>query len=517
MPHLPEFDELFVVSDLHMGGRSEGRRSFQVFNRGPRLAALVRQIAEARPDDHVALVLNGDVFDSLAEEEIDGYVTLESSAALRMMEHLYADPAFEQVWESLSELVGRPRRHLVLVIGNHDIEMALPVVEASIRRRLGGDGEVRSRIHFASHGGGFACRVGGARVFCTHGNELDEWNWVDYNRLGQLANAMNAGRSVDPADWPPNAGTRLVVDVMNGIKRRHPFVDLLKPEVAAVAGVLMALDREAFESVDLGAAFPVLRDKVRGRLVARNLLGADRATLSGVPVDTVAEEVAGELLGPRLRQAVNARRQRGEDELLLVAESVVAEGGDPEALAAEEEGTLGAWDLVSGWVGLVDRVEALRRALQDWLRDDRTFDVDFEDELFGKMEERIGPGVDFVVTGHTHKPRALTFADGARYYNSGTWIRTLRLSSEVLDDARAFEEDVWPLLASGSMADIDEAEIPGPDGSRVPLLLDRTVAVRISARDQATVGELLRVTDGATEGTVTLSPEPGTEAFEVRR
>ena len=155
-----------------------------------------------------------------------------------MMEHLYTDASFAPVWDALASFVATPRRYLVFVVGNHDLEMALPVVEDSIRQRLaGGNSDGLARILFSTHGAGYGCLVGSKRVFCSHGNELDSWNWVDYSALGQLANAINAGRRVDAQKWKPNAGTRLVIDVMNEVKRRLPFVDLLKPEAAAVAGV----------------------------------------------------------------------------------------------------------------------------------------------------------------------------------------------------------------------------------------------------------------------------------------
>ena len=256
----PALDELWVVSDIHMGG---DHKDFQIFNRGDRLARLVDHITALPDDVDAAIVLNGDIIDSLAEEKfVPGYVALDAGAADRMMEHIYSDEAFAPVWEAFGRLVRKPRRHLVFVVGNHDIELALPVVEDSIRGHLsmdengGVDEAARARIHFSTHGGGFACRVGGARVFCTHGIELDAWNWVDYNRLGQLANAINAGRFVPRTGWRPNAGTRLVVDVMNIVKKAHPFVDLLKPEVAAVASVLRASDQETLKKLDFCDAVP---------------------------------------------------------------------------------------------------------------------------------------------------------------------------------------------------------------------------------------------------------------------
>jgi hypothetical protein len=65
------------------------------------------------------------------------------------------------------------------------------------------------------------------------------------------------------------------------------------------------------------------------------------------------------------------------------------------------------------------------------------------------------------------------------------------------------------------MEALDKAKIPGPKNKMVPLLFDRTNAVKISAQDSSAVGELLRVTDGKTKGSVKLDPEPDTNPFKV--
>lgn len=518
MTYLPTFGELYVVSDIHLGGQRNDHENFQIFNRGQRLGNLIDHITDKPKNEDVCLVLNGDIVDSLAEEEIRGYGALNGDSAVGMMKRLFSDVSFKPVWEGLARFVNTPRRHLVFVIGNHDIELSLPIVERCIRQQLTDKYDAMARLHFATHGGGFACRVAGARVFCSHGNEVDEWNWVDYSKLGQLANAISAGRAADPSKWEPNAGTRLVVDVMNNIKRRYPFVDLLKPEVAAVAAVLLALDKDMFKKIDFEAAFPVLRDKIKGALVTNNLLSAGAADFSTVSPRILAEETSKLLLGPSFREAVENQAGPSEDDLLLAAERAFVSGQSAIDTVAGQDGqeTLGAWDIIAGWIGLVPKVEGLRRALKDWLKNDRTFDVSDQDDLFQEMQDRIGGSVDFTITGHTHLPRALVLKRGNGYYfNCGTWIRTLRLTKEVVEDKKAFEEIVWPALNAGTMAALDETMIPGPGGKKVPLFFDRTNVVHISAKGKYAVGQLLRVTDGPSPKTVQLAPEPGTTPFKV--
>ena len=431
----PTFDKVYVISDIHMGGQRDGEDNFQVFNQGTRLAHFIRHIAQESPASDIALVINGDLFDFLAEE-VGSYVALDAAIALRTMKRLYADASFSPVWQALATFIQTPNRHLIIIVGNHDIELALPVVEHSIRETLTGrNAEASARMTFSTIGGGYTCCVGRSRIFCTHGNELDAWNWVDYSALGQLVNAMNGGRHVDASRWKPNAGTRLVIDAMNVVKRTLPFVDLLKPESASVASVLMTLDLELMQKVKFASVWPVLRDKRKGRRVTSEILGAYAADSYVQSLESASGDNLHEFFGPNLRAMANETDSlMDEDQLLLEAERERATGNRDMPVSDDREILGGRFDLFAGLTGFRAKPEALRRALLDWLADDRTFETsDPKDALYLGMADRVTDEIDFVVTGHTHQPRAMTYQSGCHYFNAGTWIRSVRITTEALD------------------------------------------------------------------------------------
>ncbi len=522
--HPESFDELYVVSDLHLGGQKSDGQNFQIFNRGKRLGKLIEWIAKQRLQDQVALLLNGDIFDSLSERHETRYAALDVADAQRMLDRIWTDASFKPVWDALVTLVATPNRTLVLVIGNHDIEIALPHVQAFLCARLAaGDPARLARLRFATTGAGFACQVGAARVFCTHGNEVDDWNWVDYNRLGQLGNAVNAARRVDESRWEPNAGTRLVIDVMNKVKTKFPFVDLLKPETEPVLSAILTIGKDALEGVDLEDAFPIVKDKVGGGRVTKDLLSATTdapaaARLRPPPVER--------LMGANLREVAHATPRRGgaasEDALLRAAEERHATGASATERASLEPSS-GKPAETLGWFGLfVDRLrqvspqEALRAALKDWLKDDTTFDVGTRDETYDRIIERVGPGVHVVITGHTHLARAIPSALHPFYFNTGTWIRLLRLTKEALASEAAFKP-AWDAIASGLMERLDEATIPGPNDTAQPFLFDRTNVVRISADATGVTGQLLRVIDKQDGSDIDLIDEdPSAAKFALR-
>jgi UDP-2,3-diacylglucosamine pyrophosphatase LpxH len=517
--HPPKYDELYVISDIHMGGTKNSEQDFQIFNRGTRLANLINLLASHHEDDEDperCLVLNGDIIDSLAEDQISGYVALDQRVALNVLDRIFNDPSFSPVWKALAKFIKRPRRHLVFVVGNHDIELSLPCVEAYIRQHLAGKStSAQSRLIFSTHGCGFACHVGHKRVFCTHGNEVDAWNSVDYNLLGQLGNAMNAGRIVESDKWLPNAGTRLVVDVMNKIKKQYPFVDLLQPETKPVLSILLTLDNKALEDISFLDAFPVLRDKIKGGLQRDNLLSADADNVSTASHEDIATIAVDQLLGNHLKAAINTTQptqdNSTEDDLLAETELAIRLGISASEVAEEEgvDGALGWWTIFAGKIGVIDKVDALRGSLKDWLEGDDTFDIDKKDETYERITERVNTDVDFIITGHTHLARAIEFDTGRFYFNSGTWIRLLRLTKEVLEDdnSEAFKNSAWKAFSSGRMSDLDITQIPGKNGD-VPLLYDRTHTVCISEKNGLVTGQLIHVTGGENEGdTPILSPE----------
>lgn len=512
MSDLPAFDEVHVVSDLHMGGRA----GFQAFRETLRLAHFIRRVANQRAGGTLALVLNGDVFDTLAED-IPGWIAVDEARAV--VRRIIRDPSFAPVWQALADFVRLPGRILVFVIGNHDLELALPTVQRLLLETLAGaDLTARARIEFSTTGGGYACRVGGARVFCTHGNEVDGWNYNRYEDLARLGRRLNAGLSMSPSEWRPNAGTRLVKEVMNKVKQRHAWIDLLKPETSAAVGALLVLDPSQagrllqIAGVMAGAVWHGGRD-ARSRLAAPDGLGTEgdgRETGGGPHGPPSASGAAtrfdlqreAALLGPNLRAflAVGALPADSADDLLATAERHLAEPGSRSAIAPGAP--LGAEH--GGWRRLRDQAaapEALRHALLDWLQDDKSFEPTEPDDTSRRLCASIDPAVDFIVAGHTHLERAIDRGDGRAYFNTGTWMRLLRLTPAMLATPRSFAP-AWQVLADGNMAAIDAACIES-----LPFVLNRTssVAIRRATADDGSgaeqvVGELLHVEgDGSGE------------------
>ena len=459
-----QLDELHVVSDLHLGGPA----GFQIFASGPELAWLADSVRLSSAKGLAALLINGDFIDFLAEEPARAF---DPEGAATKLARVMADAAFKPAFDAMSRLLATPQRLLIINLGNHDLELSLPWVRSRLVAALcGTDTAARARLLLVTDGTGVLAQVGKARVLCQHGNEIDPWNVTDHERLRRIARDGQYGKPTEP--WSPNAGSQLVVEVMNQVKAAYPFVDLLKPETQAVVPILSALNPALLKRMqELGAvAARTATDLVRLR---PGFLGADdeaeRGTVTTAPPPSWRGPAPGASAQVLMDQAEQAF-QAGVTPISLVRTS-----------QAEQ---LGVWQAAWDWLRGQPRHEVLREAL-DFLDKDRSFDPSAADETFRQFDRRVAPEIDLLLTGHTHLARSLkrTRGDG-HYFNSGTWARLMRVAPEVRQDKDRFRQ-LYELLGNARMADLDKQ--PG-----LVMRLNTVVAIWADAQG-ATQAELRQV------------------------
>ena len=107
---LPRFDELYVVSDIHMGGPP----NFQILKHGSRLGTLFQHLSTVRTGERVGLVLNASSLTPLPGHR--GFRRHGGSPRMRL-KRIYRDPAFAPIWDGLTAFVREPGRRLGLCWG----------------------------------------------------------------------------------------------------------------------------------------------------------------------------------------------------------------------------------------------------------------------------------------------------------------------------------------------------------------------------------------------------------------
>jgi UDP-2,3-diacylglucosamine pyrophosphatase LpxH len=456
------------MSDLHLGGSEPGR---QIFNSGAEAGWLIDQLTAEPAKKQIALVINGDLVDFLAEKDP---LFFDPAGAVKKLARIVEDPSFKPVWDALKRFVQKKGRRLIINLGNHDVELALPWVRESLLEILSDHDEtVRGRIVLSFDGAGYLCRVGNATILAVHGNEVDDWNITDHETIRRMGRDITHGLPVE--SWIPNAGTQLVIDVMNGLKHTYPFIDLLKPEAQGVVPTLLALapdQRDKLLAV-AGTARRLMWDKVRR---STGLLGGP--------------EEGGERR-PARPMSVRAPGGDGSDShdraeiLVRQAEERMRLNISPMDLIANDEqgGYLGGFTALKKLFQGQSPSEVLREALEG-LRHDVSFELETEDDTYRNLDGKVGEEVAFVIAGHTHLERALKRKKGRGYYfNTGTWVRLIRLERGILESAEKFGR-VFETFKQGSMADLDAFE---------GLILRRLTVASFRIEDNQTIGELRRV------------------------
>jgi UDP-2,3-diacylglucosamine pyrophosphatase LpxH len=463
---IPAFEQVYVISDLHMGGE----RGHQIFGQQELLSAFVNHLRTSAEGECV-LVINGDMVDFLAEP---GALCFDPAGAITKLDEIAK--RFPAVWKSLQEYVRAPRRHLAIVLGNHDLELALPWVRDHLLKTLApSDANARQRIHLCFDGAGFACTVGALQVLCVHGNEVDEWNLTGYENLRRVAMDLLQGRSAET--WTPNAGAKLVIDVMNDIKSEHAFIDLLKPEKEGAVRILLAMRPKLRAKVLDVIAILKRRFIVTPALRAFGLLSEEEASLEAA---ALADETLDRIMA-------GGSDRLDAEELLLQVERDFENREDPVDLVYRRgPGQLGIRSAIAAAFTGAKPHRVAWEAVKELASDD-TFVIRKTDDDYEKIDALAGANYDVVVAGHTHLARILARRKVGRgwYFNTGTWAWLMRLSREQLADAETFKPVFERLSAAKTIEDLgDDLKFARP-----------TVAVVKTGEDPAL--KQVKLVDGA--------------------
>lgn len=413
---------IFVISDLHLGGEypsEDHPRGFRMCTRPDALARFIRSIPGRARGEGVELVINGDFVDFLAERYDGAFRPFagNAEAALGVLDRLLDGeerPGEAAVFAALREFLDGGH-WLTVLLGNHDVELAIPEVRKRLEGALGGPG---GRVHFIEEE---EYVVGDAHI--EHGNRLDGWNAISPAAIAKL-------RAGDVDGFRPPPGSWLVAEVMNPVKRDHPFIDLLKPETKAAVPVLLALDPSKLRPLGRIAKYwfeKRWREGLidRGRpvpIAATSASGSGERDLSYAEAlrEVIADVVPGEAQRQALYEVVDARLR------------VAREEGRREVAAVTPDEALGWARLI---LGSSEHLTSLADALGGLARDmsfERTLEAD---ERIGRLAAMPESATSWVVLGHTHLAKRVEhLLPGRTYLNSGTWTDLVPFPEWVLED-----------------------------------------------------------------------------------
>lgn len=404
-----------VISDIHLANGQPDMISNPAI-----LTQFIAQLPQIFPVDtgtreQLELIIAGDFIDYLNIQEYAAW-TADPDVAVRKLLDVTDRSQFAPVFDALAQHVGRGHR-LTILLGNHDVELALPQVQAALLGRLGASPH---DVHYVMDGRAY--RLG--RALIEHGNRYDDANANDWTGLRAIVSALSRGEPA-PVELEVSAGSKLVIKVVNPLKDTYPFVNLLQPVGEMLLLLLLEFEPSLAWQVDMLGR--LLNSK---RLAERNRLGqqprATRNISAGIGADlgdTTEDRELATLFGDNYRQLhgqANANVAAGD-----VLSLLVRPGRDGLASFFER-----------GEPVPIERLRKIRAALKRILDNDKSTNVDAADGPCGAAALRLLQGskeLQAVVMGHTHLPRCAR-AETGFYLNSGTWIDRLRIPQAVLAD-----------------------------------------------------------------------------------
>jgi len=441
---------VYIISDLHLGGSGPAKgagiedRGFRLNTHPNELAAFIECLAE-RPKSSLAveLVINGDFIDFLAERQpmppwwipFNG----EPVAACKTLDAIASRERV--VFSSLCKFLKAGHR-LTILLGNHDIELAMPSVRRTLESLLGLCGT--DDYKFISNGEAYP--IGDALI--EHGNRYDSFNMVDHDALRRICSLQSRQLQVpDRYAFNPPPGSKLVSSVMNPIKSEYHFVDLLKPETEAVVPLLLALEPGYCRTLGKVAKFALEAEQHRLESAALPRIGGDINAVGGAISDFGSDMAAGSI-----DQRAETRTLTEDGALMQILQRTMPSetlrflsqvtGGVTAGMGIGQE--ISATDVVDRGVGLIklllggqqqkldERLPALLKAVRV-LREDASFDLGVETarRYLDAAHELGARGFRFIIFGHTHLAKRVDMANGA-YLNSGTWADLMQFPTEIL-------------------------------------------------------------------------------------
>ena len=441
---------IFIISDLHLGGRphnNNGVPGSQINSSCQHLTDFIDWLSSGKAcNGDVELVINGDIVDFLMEDDFGSDISSlpwtdnEETVIVKL----------EKIIERTREGKGRgpfdamrgllnAGYTLTWILGNHDVELSLPKVRKFVRQLLGGGTGNFNLVY-----DGEAYTRGGLLI--EHGNRYDRFNIIDHSALRQERSAMSRGMPLSRSGrksgrFKPPAGSILVTEVFNQLKREFRFLDLLKPETGAAIPLLLALHPKLEHVLSAILSF----SKVSSTIISSGMVNPAEPRRDG--------QLAADGGGSPLTLQELLRQEIGEGAKLFDLSGFSSTGqlgavemwDNIKTLSRNISIYLNDGDLIFKGKTIGARIGQLKAALGA-LRSDPSFQLDYETPEYldaAKFMANNG-GFSTVVFGHTHLPKKVRISenDGSaiQYINTGTWADMIKVPYEVLTDSGAADD-----------------------------------------------------------------------------
>jgi len=402
----------FIISDLHLGEGQQNRLEDFDQQAAEQFVKFVDGVSKL---GGVRLIINGDFIDfpqiilgTMSNPPQKFLGTTEPESVLRLQKAMAGHP---DEFEALKNFLAEKGNELLVIPGNHDVDLAWNRVLGILMKRIGA---TPKNFKF-----GMVYKEEG--VFVTHGHQYSDDNQIDVP-INVTFNRLNSC-------W----GTYFVEQFFNSVEERYPMLDNARPMWKT------ALSAMLYEDVLVTAKFAAelliflknfripLKEYVQSSLFG---LKPKTRTLRQMDMDAFTDGIRLNALRERLQELRGTPSFRREFDATLQHFSET----QWEHIFARRSGV--EYELLD----LMQNTESRPQS--------RGFFSDTDNyQQAAKLIARHHPGTRYVVMGHTHTPIASkTFdSDGAAesftYINTGTWTKTCDIPAWKLPKLQTLLDD----------------------------------------------------------------------------
>ncbi|MGE3520560.1 MAG: hypothetical protein AB7J63_16575, partial [Vicinamibacterales bacterium] len=399
-----------VVSDLHMGA-ADAYDDFVDAN--GEFAAFIDELTESEDgrQGRIELLINGD-FLELAQVNPDAYRLgsaefwcSEGESLLKLTPVL---DGHANVFQAISRFHAA-KNQCTLFAGNHDVELYWPKVQAMLSARAGALRFELGKVWYSRYGG---------RLRLSHGHMFDPAN--SFENWEHPFRQAHDGLRLEMC-----AGTMFMVKFVNWMEHEYPFADNIHPNWR-LATILW---KEAKDGLAL-AAWLFLRFAARHPGFTLSAEEDVRGDVSRMGDWVVAHLRANEAFRVKVAELWNE-----------VYDASIAPGEVAERIATSSAVEQFVADVIvcvspERWLPVFDGVRPAT------LQIGRSGRWNSKESLRGEATRQWADGAEIVTIGHTHEYDAISDG-GKRYYNTGSWTRSLPWGKDKDLSLERLKDESW--------------------------------------------------------------------------
>ena len=418
---------VIVISDLHLGGNPA------MMGRPKLLESFIDSLhRNLMRDEKLELVIAGDFIDFLSIEPYAAITTDPIEAVDKLKTVISNESKFASVFDALKRHIAHGHKITVLV-GNHDLELAIPEVQKALQYRLNASCEY---LNFVDDGRAY--RIGNALI--EHGNAYDGANANDWDGIRHINSSLSRGKSPE-RNVRASVGSQIVHEIVNLLKDRYPFLPTLQPEGELLVLLLLTFEPELkYDANTIRQLFKILKGNALSKAPPEYGESPISANVNNIPYDAEIKKLFSEEFAHlesneepiSIRSWIKKWRNENQDSLSFI--------------------------LRNGKSISSEKLKKLRLGISRIVNSDDSESSVGPTHQYGVAAENILKKItdlEVVVMGHTHLPRKIENEFGV-YINTGTWINRFRVPDKALNDESGNEfldflknlliPENWPLL-----------------------------------------------------------------------